>query len=460
MSALRQTLAQSLCFLVLLSIGGFALESFLTRELQAEIDRDLRHQFSELEARLAEGKFSDLMLKQEDLFLQVEEGYGLITSTGELSGPLVSTVFNQAGLRTIFYEELFNKAVIQDYETAIDIIENSDDEDLLLSYELPFDGEFGEQWRVLSGPVAGGELIVFLPAFSSFALELQTVILIAVALLSVPALAVGVFFGWRAQKRLDRIASGYARIADGDLSVRMAPKIIRDDLDLLASRIDEATVRLQGSLRQMSEFSANIAHDLRTPLTRLQLHLDSGAHPDQAFLDSAIGQANRIVKIFDAIQRIARLRTRERRAKFKQVDLGEVAEQAMEIYSAVAEDADRHLTCRVIDPAVIDGDPELLLQMTANLVENAIRHCDAADSISIRVEGPLLSISDNGPGIPPDQREKVLEPMYRLDRSRTSNGSGLGLAMVKAITDLHDADLQLSESENGKGLCVSIRFTK
>ena len=173
-------------------------------------------------------------------------------------------------------------------------------------------------WRIYAGPVLDGVLIVYAPGISAFGSDLTTVILFFVILLSLPAIVVGLIFGLRAQRRLNHIGAGFDRIADGDLSVRLAPARVRDDIDELTVRIDGATEKLAASIRQMSDFSANIAHDLRTPLTRLRLHLEESeqAEDPQAHSAAAIEQMDNIIAIFAAIQRIARLKGHDRRDGF------------------------------------------------------------------------------------------------------------------------------------------------
>lgn len=462
MSAMRQTLALTLAFLVFFSLGGVALQSVLINELQSEIDQELTRAFASIRKETLVAGMIPQELDEQETLLAIELGHGFLRGNGALVGPFNPGIFRHRGLQTVPDHALFTGETLDQLYNAIETFEaelDSSDDLNGITVELPFDGEIDEEWRVLVGPVLDGHLVVFAPTFSSFGAFLPTVILTTMVFLAIPALAVGIYFGWRSQKRLDRIAQGYERIADGDLTVRMAPKVVRDDLDLLAFRIDGATDRLQTSLRQMSEFSANIAHDLRTPLTRLRLHLDRDVEADSDFVDSAIAQTDRIITIFDAIQRIAQLKTGERRAQFQTLDLGTVAQQAHETYSAVAEDAGRILTCELHNPAMVNGDTGLLFQLLANLIENAIRHTTPGDRIEVRVFQTEMSVCDTGPGIPPDERQKVLEPLYRLDRSRNSQGVGLGLAMVKAITDLHEAKLALSAGPEGRGLCVNIKWS-
>ncbi|MFD1160770.1 sensor histidine kinase [Roseovarius aestuarii] len=462
MSALRQAMVLSLSFLVLLSIGGALFEDFLTKELQTEIDTELKQEFAGLSRELTTlGQVPD-DFASGGLPLNDETAYGFLRSDGTVMGPVKIEVFAADGLRTLQDEEIFPEDVQQSIMEALEKAFDTESDDESDVVELPFDGEFDTLWRAYVGPALDGQLVVFSPTVGGLVAELSTVILIALVLISIPTMAVGVVFGLRAQRRLDRIGQGYERIADGDLTVRLAPKVVKDDLDLLTQRIDGATERLQTTLRQMSEFSANIAHDLRTPLTRLRIHLDQAneANDLAAHLNSSISQTDNIIAIFDAIQRIARLKTGERRAKFKALDLGNVASQVHDIYEAVAEDEGRTLICNVSNPVIVDGDINLLIQLLSNLIENAIRHTEVGATITLSVRGRWLSVSDDGPGIPEEECEKVLEPLYRLDHSRNTPGAGLGLSLVKVIADLHEANMTLSKADTNqqKGLLVKIEF--
>lgn len=453
MSALRQSLVLSLAFLVLLGVGGMLLGSYVSRQLQADIDADLRAEFAQIRQDLqAIGHVPDGFADGFE-FLTDDFGTGFRRGDGTVLGPTQSGVFQQPGLQTIADEDLFSPSTLTALYQALD---TAQDDTEYTSYDLPIGWDFDGSWRVLSGPVLDGQMVVFTPMVSGVVADLSSIILIAVVLLSLPTLGIGILFGLRAQRRLDRIGQGYERIAEGDLSVRLAPQVVRDDLDVLTQRIDSATEQLETTMRQMSEFSANIAHDLRTPLTRLRALLDQGAASDmpETYLEICSRQSDKIIAIFDAIQRIARLKTGDRRAKFQPVELEDVVMQAHEIYEAVAEDAGRTLICKLSDPDTAYGDRELLLQLLANLIENAIRHTEPGATITLTLDYTTLTVADNGPGIPESERAKVFEPLYRVDRARSTPGAGLGLALVKAIADLHGADIRLSDQQ--PGLCVTL----
>jgi signal transduction histidine kinase len=158
--------------------------------------------------------------------------------------------------------------------------------------------------------------------------------------------------------------------------------------------------------------------------------------------------------------RISQIEAGARRAAFSDVDLGQIVSSVSEAYAPVAEDRSQRLEAVIDHSLPIRGDRDLLTQMVANLIENAIRHCPAGVGITVelRQEGgtSMLRVADTGPGIPASEREKVFRRFYRLESSRTTPGSGLGLALVKAIADLHAASVELSDNE--PGLRVTVRF--
>jgi signal transduction histidine kinase len=217
-------------------------------------------------------------------------------------------------------------------------------------------------------------------------------------------------------------------------------------------------------MESLKRVSDDIAHDLRTPLSRLRHRLEAtraklgpGGERD---IEQSISELDSILETFSALLRIAQIESGARRAAFSNVNLGRILSTVSEAYAAVAEDQSQKLEVRIERDFSIRGDRELLTQMLANLIENAIRHCPAGVQIGVSLGqdagAPLLSITDTGPGIPESEHENVLRRFYRLETSRTTPGSGLGLALVKAVADLHGAAVELSD--NRPGLRISIRF--
>lgn len=276
----------------------------------------------------------------------------------------------------------------------------------------------------------------------------------------------GAVLAVRVQKRLTLSETAVARLAQGDLSARLPVSTRGDDLDRMSQAINASLARLAALVEAMRQVSTDIAHDLRTPLQRLRIHIEEAARmvtsgaDVEAALAAAIAQSEAIDQTFAALLRIAQIEAGSRRKKFAAVDLSGLMQGVAEIYADVAEDAGQSLTCNCSAPAGMLGDKELLTQLLANLIENAIRHCPAGTAIicRVRVDGDRVtsSVCDNGPGIPAQEHEKVLRRLYRLEKSRTSEGSGLGLALIKAVTDLHGGTLILKDAH--PGLCVDVEF--
>lgn len=282
------------------------------------------------------------------------------------------------------------------------------------------------------------------------------------------AIAVGVLLAMRMQDRLSRAEAAAERVAQGDLSARLPISDRGDDLDRISCAVNLSLSRLEGSVEAMRQVSADIAHDLRTPLNRLKIRIEAatarlaeGLSADHD-LTSAGVESDRIIETFSALLRIAQIESGARRESFKPLDLGTLLRDVVEVYADVAEDAGQRLILEAADVAIVDGDKELLTQGFANLIENAIRHCPAGTRITcgIGTAGARIEarVCDTGPGIPPEEREKVLRRLYRLEKSRTTEGNGLGLALVKAVAELHDADLALSDAD--PGLRVTMRFPR
>lgn len=279
------------------------------------------------------------------------------------------------------------------------------------------------------------------------------------------ALLGGVALGHGAVRRLERINRTFQEIIDGDLSRRVPIRARRDEVDHLASNINRMLDRIAELMANLQQVTSDIAHDLRTPLSRLRQGLEAvrrreaSADEYQAAVDHAIEQTDSIFATFSALLRIAQIESKVQRSHFVTVDLSEVARRIVDAYESVVEDAGQSLCGRIAGGVEIHGDRDLLAQMLANLVENAAQHCPSGTEIVVAVEGgpvPMLSVADTGPGVPAQERDAVLRRFYRLEKSRTTPGSGLGLALVKAIAEVHGASMTLED--NRPGLRVSFRF--
>jgi signal transduction histidine kinase len=265
-------------------------------------------------------------------------------------------------------------------------------------------------------------------------------------------------------RRIEAINRTTRSIMDGDLSKRVPTRGGEDEMDQLAINLNAMLDRIQGLMDSVKRVSDDIAHDLRTPLSRLRHRLEATraklGPSGEREIEQSISELDAILETFSALLRIAQIESGARQAAFSNLSLGRILSAVSEAYAAVAEDQSQKLEVRIERDFSIRGDRELLTQMLANLIENAIRHCPAGVQISVSLGqdagAPVLSVTDTGPGIPESEHENVLRRFYRLETSRTTPGSGLGLALVKAVADLHGASMGLAD--NHPGLRVTIRF--
>lgn len=325
-------------------------------------------------------------------------------------------------------------------------------------------------YRVVSGKVGDNWLSVGLSLAETDRLALIALKSMgwALAIITVTAFALSAFLAARIRNRLDSIADTMVDVSNGKLGSRIPLSGNGDDIDAVSSQINTALERLAALVEGMRQVSTDIAHELKTPLNRLKMTIDTAignnerGRPVSDELNDARVESDRINETFDAMLRIAQIEAGSRKARFAAIDLDEVMSFIAEIYADVAEDDGKVLAIsgdfRGLHP--ISGDHELLVQMFANLVENAIRHCPPGTRITMSAKNlgdmVVTEICDDGPGIAPVEREKVFQRLYRTEKSRTTPGSGLGLSLVRAIADLHGATLKLDD--NHPGLKVRIAF--
>ena len=257
-------------------------------------------------------------------------------------------------------------------------------------------------------------------------------------------------------RRLGAISGTAEAIIDGDLSRRVPVRGSDDDLDRLAQSINRMLDRIAALMDSLRQVSNDVAHDLRTPLTRLRQKLEGAASAPggrEAAIEGALADLDAILETFAALLRIAQIEGGSRRAGFRSCDLAAIARTVVDAFAPSAEEAGQTLALAQADAAAVDGDPELLTQMLVNVVENALRHAGAGARIEVAVtsaaEAAMVTVTDNGPGIPEADRARVFDRFYRLETSRSTPGNGLGLALVAAVARLHGADVRLDDARPG-----------
>ncbi len=264
-------------------------------------------------------------------------------------------------------------------------------------------------------------------------------------------------------RRLARISTVADRVVLGDLSPRVPLSGAGDEFDRLAGDINVMLDRLVELMDGVRQVSNAIAHDLRTPLTRLRGRLEtalrSADSPERfrAAAEAALQEIDQVASLFEALLRIAEIEAGHRRAAFARIDLAALAQDMVELYQPLAEQRGQSLEAR-LRPAACVGDRMLMAQAIANLLDNAIKHIPAGGAIRVetgqRGGEAEIAVGDDGPGIPAAEREKVTRRFYRLEASRSSPGSGLGLSLVQSVAKLHGG--RLAFEDNAPGLRARI----
>jgi signal transduction histidine kinase len=331
-------------------------------------------------------------------------------------------------------------------------------------------GEPNDEFLAIWKPLAKGRLLVGsdnseVKQMKSFLLRLLAYGLLAT---SVPVVLCAIYFARQTQHRIDAFANPLARVSQGQIQARVPISGLEDDIDQLAVQVNGMLGNLQRLIENVNQSSSDIAHDLKKPVGRLRQRLDDARRKAkdrsefQTALDGALLDIDSITETFDALLRITQIEAGARKDRLIPVDLRVLLADVHDVYDIVAEDAGDKFSYKsdLANPASIRGDPELLVQLFANLVENAIRHCPSGTQIGLQLlestGGYIVYVSDTGPGIPPAEWENVFRRLYRLERARSTDGSGLGLSLVAAIAELHGAKVALAN--NTPGLRVEVSF--
>jgi signal transduction histidine kinase len=269
-------------------------------------------------------------------------------------------------------------------------------------------------------------------------------------------------------RRIDAVTRATQRIVSGDLSERLPTHGKTDDFDRLSHVINRMLGELERLMQEVKGVCDNIAHDLRTPLTRLLAGLErarrraESAEDYAAAVDEAIVETKDVLKTFGALLRISEVESGARRAGFTDADLREVAVDAAELYEPVAEAKGvRLLLSPDAHPVVVRGDPNLLFEAVGNLIENALKFTPTGGCVTVRAFASAgmagLEVVDTGSGIPPDERDAVLRRFYRAEASRHTPGSGLGLTLVAAVARLHGMEMTIGDARPGCRVTVTRR---
>ncbi|MBN9071526.1 MAG: HAMP domain-containing histidine kinase [Rhizobiales bacterium] len=298
----------------------------------------------------------------------------------------------------------------------------------------------------------------------------QRSLMIALGMMGLGAALIWMLVGRRALIRIDNVSEASRRIMGGDLNGRLPVTGAGDEFDRLSANLNTMLARIASLNEGLRQVSDNIAHDLKTPLTRLRNRAEAAisgdAKPEEyrAALEQTIAESDQLIKTFNAILMISRLEAGYSAEQTATVDLTTAVRDVVELYEPAAEEVGVELRASVEDGLSIDGNRELISQALSNVIDNAIKYasCDGRKA-QVEVElrraddGISLAVTDNGPGIPDAaDRERVTERFVRLEKSRSQPGSGLGLSLAGAVMKFHGGRLELLPAD--PGLTVVMHF--
>ena len=296
--------------------------------------------------------------------------------------------------------------------------------------------------------------------------RINTALLLTVLLIVAVAAAASASITRRTVGRIESINATSRAIMQSGLSERIPLRGTKDEWDELATNLNSMLERIETLMGEVKQFTDNVAHELRTPITRLRGRLektynslrDDDAH--KSIIGDTIADLDSVQRIFSSLTRISQIEARDRTAAFRTIDLAEVVREVVELFDAAAEEKGGQLVTIGDQRVLVTGDRDLLFDALANLVDNAIKHGREAGRVTVDVRqsdaGAAIAVSDEGPGIPDDEIRNVFKRFYRLERSRQAPGNGLGLSLVAAVARLHGAQIEMLN--DAPGLTIELRF--
>lgn len=449
-SAFRQAFLFAAIFLAGMLTVGIVIFLSVGAELTASVDQRLDQRWQSIAQNMQDEDFDDL---DEIISVNQTSSSGRTDDIGR-----VTAIFDQQ--RTLVSGDPIRFVEATGSSTSPGSAFGIDDD---------------EPFRLLNRPVGTYHLLVgetLEPLEETEEILLMAFLWGAIFVL-VLTLFTGIILGRHMQRRVARINSGLTAFANGQFDARISDPAPDDDIGRIAQSADEMLERLQASIRAMSDMSANIAHDLKTPISRLQTLIQEAqvsslsGEQASAMLARIETEAGSIAGTFDAVLRISQINAGARRERFRKTDMLEIVTAVFDIYASVAEDSGISLSChgsagdaRAGDTPCVLGDRDLLFQMLVNLVENAIQHTPTGTAITLAARSTashvLIEVTDTGPGVNTADLERLAEPHYRTDKSRSTTGSGLGLALVDSVARLHDGGLTLTNADPGLRALVSL----
>jgi len=300
---------------------------------------------------------------------------------------------------------------------------------------------------------------------SDFMRKIDTAVALAILLVFVLAGVASLSVTRRTVGRIEAINATSRLIMQSGLDRRIPLRGTKDEWDELAENLNSMLDRIETLMEEVRRFTDNIAHDLRTPLTRMRGRLEKAYamrgddRCDQALIGNIIVDLDAVLGMFTSLMRISQIEASDQRVAFRRVDLSMIAREVIELFDAAAEDRGGHVELLGNENVAITGDRDLLFDAVSNLVDNAIKHGRERGHVTVMVtkmgDCAVISVADDGPGIPADECDRVFKRFYRLERSRGSPGNGLGLSLVAAVAGLHGARIETINKAPG----VEFRLT-
>lgn len=324
--------------------------------------------------------------------------------------------------------------------------------------------------RVIITRLQGGAQLLVAADMSeqnNLLLKLYNSMWLAVALMFLLAVLGGWLMGYGVLRRIDSIRQTAGEIINGDLSQRMVVTRRNDEFDRLSLVLNSMLQRIENLMKATREVTDNLAHDLRNPLNRLRNRLDTSRFQQldtehfQQLRQDALQDVDDLIKTFNALLSIAQAESGVHRDDWTAIQLDQLISDLGELYEAVAEEEGIKFSYKAQPGLVLQANKHLIAQVITNLLDNAVKYTPKEGAIQLNAEQQadqiVITVSDTGPGIPAEERDRVFKRFVRLDNARSTPGNGLGLSLVKAVADLHGAQVELAD--NQPGLKVILRFT-
>jgi signal transduction histidine kinase len=293
----------------------------------------------------------------------------------------------------------------------------------------------------------------------AFAERIEIALALGIVFTFVLGAVASVFVTRRTMGRIETINATSRAIMQSGLGQRIPRQGTRDEWDQLADNLNLMLDRIEGLMGEVKQVTDNVAHDLRTPLARMRGRLEKAyasqrdGERDQSLIGDTMADLDSVLRMFASLTRISQIEANDRTAAFRPVNLANIAREVVELFDAAAEERGGRLSVVAEQLLFVTGDRDLLFDAVANLVDNAIKHGREAGQVTVEVTrdngSAVISVADDGPGIPANESHQIFKRFYRLERSRRTPGNGLGLSLVAAVARLHGARIEMADSAPG-----------